>query len=340
MDKKKLETTSLVPAIRAESGIAPSANTVTMAPKAKTAINPAGISQSYYTAPTNATNYDVNKPIYTASEAVQMAGQAVADHEANKPEAYQSAYSDRIQSMIDNILNREQFSYDFATDPLYQQYAQQYQRGGQLAMKDAMAESAALTGGYGNSYAQQVGQQTYQRYMEDLGAMIPQLQQAAYDMYRDQGDTMRANLGMLQGADDIDYGRHRDNVGDYQDMLNYLYGKFSDMSQQEYNHYLNDVGSWEADRAYWYQREMHAAAAAAAAAAASSGGGSSRSSSTSTTKAQKAAATSAKNVSTATGNALTMAAEELLKKKNASNDSWVAGYGPSINKKQTMQTRK
>lgn len=337
MDKKKLETTSLVPGANAASGIAPSANTVTMAPKAKTAINPAGITQSYYTQPTNATNYDVNKPVYTASEAVQMAGQAVADHEANKPAAYQSAYGDQIQSMIDKIMNREQFSYDYASDPLYRQYAQQYQRGGQLAMKDAMAESAALTGGYGNSYAQQVGQQTYQRYMEDLSAMIPQLQQAAYDMYRDQGDTMRANLGMLQGADEIDYGRYRDDVGDYQAMLDYLYGKYSDMSQQEYNRYLNDVGSWEADRAYWYQREMDAAAAAAAAAAASSG--SSRSSSQSTAKANTTAQ-SVKNVANTTGDALAKAAEELLRKKNASNDSWVAGYGPSINKQQTMQTRK
>jgi hypothetical protein len=117
-----------------------------------------------------------------------------------------------------------------------------------------------------------------------------------------------------------------------------LYGKYSDMSQQEYNRYLNDVGSWEADRAYWYQREMDAAAAAAAAAAASSG--SSRSSSQSTAKANTTAAQSVKNVANTTGDALAKAAEELLRKKNASNDSWVAGYGPSINKQQTMQTRK
>ena len=58
--------------------------------------------------------------------------------------------------------------------------------------------------------------------------MIPQLQQAAYDMYRDEGDTMRSNLGMLQGMDDTDYGRYRDDVGDYWTMLNYLYGKYND----------------------------------------------------------------------------------------------------------------
>lgn len=26
------------------------------------------------------------------------------------------------------------------------------------------------------------------------------------------------------------------------------------MSEQEYNHYQNDVSAWEADRAYWYQK--------------------------------------------------------------------------------------
>ena len=168
--------------------------------------------------------YSLTNPMGT----LEAAGAALAEHEANPPKPYQSKYGTQIQSLLDNLLNRESFNYDAAADPLYQQYAEQYNRGGQMAMKNAMAQSAALTGGYGNSYAQQVGQQAYQGYMQELSGMIPQLQQAAYDMYRDEGDTMRGNLGMLQGMDDTDYGRYRDEVGDYWTMMDYLYGKYGD----------------------------------------------------------------------------------------------------------------
>lgn len=243
----------------------------TTAPKAPS-VNPANITQSYYT-PVNLSNYDGDRRTYTQSEAVRAAGQALADHEANKPGEYQSQYGEQIQGMIDSIMNRGKFTYDYSADPLYQQYAQQYQRGGQLAMKDAMAESAALTGGYGNSYAQQVGQQTYQRYMENLNAVIPQLRQAAYEMYRDEGDTMRANLGMLQGADETDYGRYRDTVGDYQNTLNYLYGKYMDMSDQEYQRYMNDMAAWENDRDYWHMRALELAQQAAENTGGGGGGG-------------------------------------------------------------------
>lgn len=216
--------------------------------------NPSDITKSYYTTPSTADNYESNRPVYEQSQAVKDAANQLSQYEQNKPGPYQSSYGDSIQNMIDKILNREKFQYDFAADPLYQQYADQYQRRGQLAMKDTMAQSAALTGGYGNSYAQQVGQQTYQRYLEDLNGIIPELRDAAYKMYQDEGDTMRQNLGMLQGADEIDYGRYRDTVNDYHTELNYFYNKFNDMSNQEYNIYLNDAAAWEADRAYWYQK--------------------------------------------------------------------------------------
>lgn len=216
--------------------------------------NASQITQSYYQQPTSAENFDALRPTYAQSQAVQDAAAAYQQHAANKPGPYQGKWNDQIQSMINNVLNQPDFSYDFSTDPLYQQYAQQYQRGGKLAMKDAMAQSAALTGGYGNSYAQQVGQQTYQRYMEDLSAKIPELRNAAYAMYQDKADAMRGNLNMLQGQDDRDYGRYRDTVGDWQTDLDMLYGMYNMMSEAEYNRYLNDAAAWEADRSYWYQK--------------------------------------------------------------------------------------
>lgn len=218
-------------------------------------VDPSAITQSYYKSPLTKDNYETQqRPVYEQSQAVKDAAAQLNAHQANKPGEYQSQYGDEIQGLIDSLLNRDKFSYDYAADPMYQQYAQQYQRGGQMAMKDAMAESAALTGGYGNSYAQQVGQQTYQRHMEDLNNVIPELRDAAYNMYQDEGNAMRDNLSMLQGQDELDYGRYRDTVSDWRSDLDMLYTMYGDMSQEEYNRYMNDQAAWEADRAYWYQK--------------------------------------------------------------------------------------
>lgn len=225
---------------------------------AKTNVDPSKITQSYYTTPTNATNYEAGRPVYTQSQAVQDAAAALEAHRGSKPGEYVSTYGGQIQSLIDKALNRPAFTYDYAADPIYQMYADQYQTKGQMAMKGAMGESAALTGGYGNSYAQQAGQQAYQTYLLDLNNMIPQLRQQAYEQYEDEGDALRANLGLLQQQDATEYDRYRDTVGDWQNELNYLYTLYGDMSQQEYQRYMNDADAWEADRAYWYQKAYDA----------------------------------------------------------------------------------
>lgn len=217
-------------------------------------VDPSRITQSFYTTPTNYGNYETGRPVYSQSEAVQNAANKLQQQQAAKPGEYQSQYGDRIQELIDQALNRPAFHYDFAADPMFQQYAQQYQRGGQLAMENAMAQSAALTGGYGNSYAQQLGQQTYQGFMEGLYNQLPELRNAAYQMYQDEGNTLRQNLAMLQGQDETDYGRYRDTVTDWRSDVDMLYNMYSDMSEAEYNRYINDAAAWEADREYWYRK--------------------------------------------------------------------------------------
>ncbi len=200
--------------------------------------------------------YENNRPAYTQSAAVQDALARLTQQEGNRPGDYQSKYGDQIQAMLDKILNREGFSYDFNADPMYQQYADRYQQQGQMAMQDAMGNAAALSGGYGNSYAQTVGQQTYQGYLQELNDVIPELRNAAYQMYQDEGNKMLTDISLLQGMDESDYGRYRDDVSDYYTDLQYYYTKYNDMSESEYNRYLNDVSAWENDRAYWYNKQQ------------------------------------------------------------------------------------
>ena len=57
---------------------------------------------------------------YQKSQAVLDAEQQLAEHQAAKPGEYVSAYQSRIDSLLDQVLNRADFTYDFNADPLYQ----------------------------------------------------------------------------------------------------------------------------------------------------------------------------------------------------------------------------
>ena len=219
--------------------------------------------------------YENSRPKYSQSQDVTDAWNKVKYLEGSKPGDYVSKYGDQIQALLDKILNRDPFKYDFNADPMYQMYKDRYLQQGRMAMQDTMGDAAALTGGYGNSYAATAGQQAYQSYLQGLNDRIPGLRDFAYNAWLNEGDRIRSNLSTLQGLDESDYARYRDTVGDYKDELNYYYNRFGDMSDREYNRYLNDASAWEKDRDYWfnkwqweqdfnYKTAMDAAAAAAA----------------------------------------------------------------------------
>ena len=240
---------------------------------------------------------------YAPSDAVTAALAQLTAQEGNKP-TYTSGYADQISDMLGRILNREPFQYDFNADPMYQVYAQKYKEQGRQAMRDTMGNAAALTGGFGNSYAQQVGQQAYQQNLSNLNDVIPQLRDAAYQMYQDQGNELRNNMALLRDLEGTDYSRYRDDVSDYYSDLDYfqskyhmlsdedyqrykdnislwqqdrdyLYNRYADESDREYSRYRDTVGDWQTDRDYWNDKAMYEAAQAAAAAKSSGGGGSS-----------------------------------------------------------------
>lgn len=181
--------------------------------------------------------------------------------EAAKPNDYSSPYAADIEAALDSWKNRKDFSYDFNTDPMYQQYRDQYMLGGQQAMRDTMGQAAALTGGYGNSYAQMVGQQAYDNYLSRLNEIIPTLRGQAYDMYNAEGDRLAQALSTYLALDDTAYGRHRDEVGDE-----------LARQQEEYQRYMDELAYMQGERDYWNDKAMQEAALAAAAAGGRGGG--------------------------------------------------------------------
>lgn len=96
-----------------------------------------------------------------------------------------------LERLYAAITGRPAFSYDPASDPVYNSYAQSYQRRGRLAMRGTMGQAAALTGGYGSSYAQSVGQQQYDSYLQSLGEALPELYGMAWQRYNAEGDALK-----------------------------------------------------------------------------------------------------------------------------------------------------
>ena len=196
---------------------------------------------------------------YQESEAVQQAYELLQQQMANRPGEYQSSYADQIQAILDQIMNREKFTYDLNGDALYQQCRDQYAQMGKMAMMDTMGQAAQLTGGYGNSYAQSVGQQAYQGYLQQLNEVVPELYGMALDQYNREGQTMMDQYSMLAAQEDQAYGRYRDQVADYYAQLQAAYDQYNSERDYDYGRYADErdfaYGEYSDDRAYDYQEE-------------------------------------------------------------------------------------
>ena len=186
---------------------------------------------------------------YSKSPAVLAAEKKLADYDSKKPE-WNSRYDARINDLADKILNREAFAYDFNADPLYQMYKDQYQQAGQQAAADVQAQAAALSGGYGNSYGATAGSQAYQNYLQQLNNVIPELSSQAYQRYVQEGNDMRNNWSMYRDMDATDYGRYRDDVGDWQTDRDFYANRADQEYNRDYGQYRDRVGDWQTDRDY------------------------------------------------------------------------------------------
>ena len=165
---------------------------------------------------------------------------------AQKPGEYQSQWQDQINTILQQILNREQFSYDVNADPMYQQYADLYKQQGNMAMMDTMGQAQAMTGGYGNSFAQSAGQQAYQAYLQQLNEVVPELYGMALDQYNQEGQDMLNQFAILGDQEDKEYGRYMDTLNAWLTERDYLAGRYD--TERDY-----DYGMWADNRDYEYQ---------------------------------------------------------------------------------------
>lgn len=198
----------------------------------------AGVSQN---TANNLGNYQAG---YQAGQQVNQAQNVWNQIQAQKPGAYQSRYSGMLDNIMQQINNPKEFKYEFNGDNLFRGYADLYNQYAKQGMQDAMGQAAALTGGYGNSYAQAVGQQQYQQAMLPLYDKGLELYDRAYQGYRDRIGDKYNRYNLLANADQTDYGRYRDTVGDWQTEENQAYNRYMDAQNMDYQQYQDMLDYW------------------------------------------------------------------------------------------------
>ena len=171
------------------------------------------------------------------------------------PGSYQSSYQDRISEILDEMDNYRDFDYGPAPtynnryqetldellgkvenygpftwskeeDPAYSAYAKQYRREGQRATADAMAQAAALTGGQVSTAAATAASQAGDYYAGQLADVIPQLYENAYQRYLSDYSLLADQLGQVQQAEQLDYAKYLDELGQYNADRNLSYDQW------------------------------------------------------------------------------------------------------------------
>lgn len=179
---------------------------------------------------------------------------------------YNNRYDDTIQDLIQGILNREDFSYDPATDPLYQNYRKQYTREGQRATADTLGQAAAASGGIPSSYATTAAAQAGNYYAAQMTDKIPELYQLAYNQYLNDYNMQLSDLGVVQGAEQSDYDKYLNELNQFNTDRAFDYNAWLDeynmtkdqlqtaqgLEQLDYTKYLNELQQFNTDREFNY----------------------------------------------------------------------------------------
>ncbi len=205
------------------------------------------------TATNKTTTASSARPEYEKSTAVKNAEKKLTDWENSSPDKYESKYSEEIDGILNDILNREKFSYNLNADPLYEQYRELYTQNGKKAMMDTIGEATALTGGYSNSYAVTAGSQAYHEYLNELNDIALDLRDRAYEQYGDEGDKLFEDITLLRSLDGDDYEKYLDELERYYKDGEYLLERLTSMSDAEYEQFLQQVEAWESDRDYAFK---------------------------------------------------------------------------------------
>lgn len=178
---------------------------------------------------------------YQPGTAAQQAMQQLQQMQANKPGAYASQYVGQMQGILQEITGQKPFQYSISQDNLFQSLSDYYMQQAKQASMNAQGQAAALTGGYGNSAAQAAGSQAYQQAILPMYDKAMETARFAYDVHQGNQNNRLNQLQALQSMDEMEYGRNRDAVGDWERERDYLAGRYDTETNRGMQLYMNDL---------------------------------------------------------------------------------------------------
>lgn len=193
---------------------------------------------------------------YRPSQEVTDAASDLKQWQANRPGDYESAYQGRIDGLMEDLLDRKEFSYSYGADPLYRQYAQLYTQNAQNASADAAAQAAALTGGYGSSYAASAARQAYQQQIGALSEAIPTLYRLALDTYQSGGEELVTRLEQLNGQEQNAQSLYDRQLQDYYTQLQQKGDAYNDAYAKDYGQYQEHLNRLDTLHGYYTAQEQ------------------------------------------------------------------------------------
>lgn len=152
---------------------------------------------------------------------------------------FSSGYDSSISELVDAISSRGEFSLkdnDYY-NTAYNIYRDQYERLGKKAMQDTVSGASSLTGGYSNSYAVTAGNEAYNSYLNQLNDIIPSLYAQAYDMYQEEGKSLRDKLDTYNALRSDEYKQ-------WNSYLDNLYNNYSLLFDKDYKKYQSSYNKW------------------------------------------------------------------------------------------------
>lgn len=192
---------------------------------------------------------------YQPTQQAQQAQQNLQQVQAQKPQGYTSKYSGALEGILQQIQNPGGFKYSFDGDNLFQYYKDLYTQNAKQGAMDAAGIAAGLTGGYGNTYAQAAANQAYQQNLLPLYDKGVDFMNAAYNRYAADRADRYDQLGALQNAENVDYGRYRDAMADYNADLDRAREDARYADETGYQRYADMLNYWQnqaaAENADW-----------------------------------------------------------------------------------------
>lgn len=153
---------------------------------------------------------------------------------------FENPYQGEIDSLVDKISSREDFTYDPDTDPIYQNYRETYLREGNRARENTLGDYAAMTGGMPSTAATAAAEQAQNYYNAQMADVIPALYQQAFDMYMSNAAQNINDLGAIRGAAADALNQWSANLG----LVQNQFGALQSASDTAYNRGFN---KWQSD---------------------------------------------------------------------------------------------